>query len=241
MPYPYTLFLHSLLIILSLVSLLYLYLYRGNFPKLSPLKGYFLWFAFFILYNVAHIFAALLLQKFPIWSGIGYILALFFAAIATWHAFRVGLYFFGVTGKKYATLSWLYIIGVMSALSLHILFFEIPQPANENWIFWYSNRPIAFTYIFFMFVTGWTFAFGIMKSLSTLPGVILKLRALFLAFPALILPLAAYFYFAPTSVRDIKFAMAINIFALLSFILGNVVLGIVQGKHSENDMKNSKV
>jgi len=221
---PYS---HGALALLALVSGVYLLFWRKNFT-LDSVKEYFFWFALFFLYNATLATAAVFFPLYPVVAATGYILALFVLALGAWHGFRIGLRFLNTSKSLYNLLSKAYITGVLAAVFLHVLFFELPQVADENWLFWYTNRPVSLFYALFMFIAGWTVSFSMLKAVASLVRQSFKIRALLIAGAAFLLPIAAIFFFGVTQVSHIVLSLWLVGIALVLFLVGNILPGLAR-------------
>lgn len=228
MIYPYTAALQITLAALSFVSVIYLWGRKKDHRADFLLDSYFNWFLFFFLYNILLILPLVIFDELNVATGIFFASAMIFLGLATWHAVRFILSFIIVAESRRRFFATLYLIGVLMAALLFFVFPEVPTGSpDRNWVFWYGNRTVALIYSAFMFIAGWTFAFGNLRSISALNSAILRSRALFYALAGFTLPFAAFFYFGVKEVRDLQIASAISIVGLTLFVLGNNFIGIL--------------
>lgn len=226
MPYSATLAFHLLQGLLGFLSVLYLFSQREKF-HISPLKKYFTWFVFFVLYNVVLIIFTFVYDAVPVLSAVGYQIALVFLAIAAWQAFLTALEFLNMSDRTRRMLAILYITGAFLAVGIHFTFFEVPHALNANWLLWYPNQIVAIPYILFMFLAGWTFSFALARALFSASHIFLRTRALFMSISGFVLPFAALFYFAASKLSHIYMSFGIVIFAMALFVLGNIGVGML--------------
>ncbi len=229
MIYLYTAFLHGLMAILILLSLIYLF-YRKKEVEMSVVvvDNYFNWFFFYFFYNVFLVLPLVFFDRLNLFVGYSYYFALIFQAIAAWYAFKAGVGLMSVKKSTADILSFLYITGVMVAVLLHFLYPEVPAgTTDQNWVLWYSNQPRSLLYTFFMFVAGWTFALANLKGFNSISLVSLKIRACFFMLAAFTLPFAAFYYFGARNVNDIYLAFVFAVLGLLFFAVGNVIVRFI--------------
>ncbi|MBI2023477.1 hypothetical protein HYT01_02875 [Candidatus Giovannonibacteria bacterium] len=219
---PYTLALHGVMAGLCLGSLIYLF-YKKKDSNSKIYKNYFNWFLLFFLYNAALITPLLVFKEVFAASAYFYLLALLFLGIACWNAFKVGVSLLLHDKRLEKFWSGAYIIGIIGSVFLQFLFFEIPLIApGGKWIFWYSNN-IAYFYIFFMFVAGWTFAAAFIVGFKNLGSLQLKIKALALFGAGAVLPFAAFYYFRAVRIEHVYLAFFFSILGLVFFLAGNLV------------------
>lgn len=218
---------HTLLAILSLASAVY-FVFRRVSLRMITVRKYFFWFSLFFLYNLTLAISGALFSNSPFFSAVGYRVALFLLALGAWQAFVMGLVFLSVSPRIITRLSASYLVGVLAVIFLHVIFFEFPQAANENWLFWYSNRPISLLYTFFMFFAGWTVAFAVGKNMFSLKEKLLQIRSAFLTLGAFLLPIAALLYFGTNKIAHLEFSLWLVGIALVFFLIGNLGIGFLR-------------
>jgi hypothetical protein len=189
------------------------------------IESYFNWFFLYFIYNLLLVLPLLLYQNLNESTAIFYVLALFAQGAGAWQAYRAALQFW--QNRHHRIFSMMYIIGVTIAALLHAFYLEIPQgSADGNWVMWYKNRAVAFPYIAFMFLAGWTFAWQFLKGFNSLLGL-MKARTFFLMTTAFILPFAAFFYHGAQNLTHIYAAFVIAIAGLIMVIIGNNLIGFL--------------
>ncbi|MBI2610009.1 hypothetical protein HYW53_02425 [Candidatus Giovannonibacteria bacterium] len=230
MIYPYTVALHGVMALLSLLSSIYLF-YRKRDTDNESIGAFFYWFLYYFIYNFILALSIIIAGELNELVGISYAIALVFQGFAAWNAFNVALNLAGFNFFIRKSFSWLYLLGMLIASMLHLIYFEIPIGTSDaKWVLWYSNQPRSLFFTFFMFVAGWTFALVHFKALFLLHSAALKMRAFFFALAAFILPFAAWFYFGAQDVNDIFFAFLFAILGLVFLAVGNVVIGVLKGE-----------
>lgn len=220
---PYTLILHGVMAALCLGSLVYLF-YKKSDTNNKTFNGYFLFFLFFFLYNILLVAVAIFFRVSGDWVSWMYVAALISLAIAARSAYGVALTLLDIGESLKSTLSFFYIFGAIAVALGHLLFIKAPTlSADGNWIFWYGNNAVSYSYIFIMFVGGWTFAFAIIRGIASLRSGFQKMRAIFLSLGAFILPFAAFYYFVATKLSDIYLAFLFSILSLTFLLIGNLI------------------
>lgn len=223
MIYPYTLFLHLIMAFLCAGSLIYLIYNKKNF-SVSSLFYYSTWFLFYFLYNVILVLPLLLFKDLNYWSGIFYNFALVSLAFAVWFIFKMALNFLVLDRKKSSNISKLFIIIILLVTSLYFIFPEIPRGSEDGkWVFWYSNRLIAFLYSSFAFIAGWILGFSFLKEFRQISEISLRIRSSILSFISFILPFAAFFYFTAQTKIHLYLAFLISILCLTFLLIANFI------------------
>ncbi len=226
-------YIHAFLAILSFASVAYLFFRRGNF-RIGTVQKYFVWFLLFFLYNLVLAIVTILSSSSSFFAAVGYRIALLLLALGAWQAYEMGLIFLSVPERIRTILSKSYLWGILSVIGLHVIFFEVPQIVSENWIFWYSNRPISLLYTLFMFLAGWTVAFAIGKNAFLLNQKLLQIRSILLAFAAFLLPIAAFLYFGANKIAHLEFSLWLVGVALVLFLLGNTGVGLFRRREAKS-------
>jgi len=228
MIYPHTVLLHSLMAILSAISLLYLFFKKESLKK-HTIKLYFNWFLFFFLYNVFLVLPLLIFNELNIFTGVAYVLALLFLSLGGLQGFMLGLSFWDVDHTISRRLSLFYLIGAIFAVLLHVVFFEVPHGSLDgNLVLWYMNQPVSLFYALVVSVASWMVACALLKNIFSLLHFLLKIRLIFLSLSTLILPFAALFYFGATDVMPVYIAFLIVGISLSFFIMGNIGIGVLR-------------
>jgi len=221
----YTVWAHGIMATLTLASLIYLFFKKPS-ANLRAIRLYFNWFLFFFLYNLFLILPLVIFDRLNLITGIFFNTALLFLAIGAWYAFQVGLNLMAVRATLFKLFSTIYLFGVLFATVLYFIFPEVPRVTSDGkWILWYSNQPVSLFYSLLLAPAGWLFVVAIFKGWTSLKSRLLKTRACFFGFSGFILPFAAFYYFCSKSATDIYLSFSLIFLALVSFLIGNVVLG----------------
>lgn len=219
MIYPYPLFLHLLLAFISFSILIYIYKSK-KFAEVKSINYYRQWFFCYFAYSIFLSIPLFFFDRLSIGLFYFYVLALLSLAVGMWFIVNIVLDFWNFDLRVKKTLSYLYLIGVILASLLHLIFPEIPRPSEDGrWIFWYSNKAVSYFYIFFCFVAGYFWGISFIKDIKYVKAFSLKLRAIILALGGFILPFSALFYFYPKRSLDVYLAFGFLISGFIFLLI----------------------
>ncbi len=191
------------------------------------IKHWFSWFFLFLLYLTFLALPSLLGNVFSEinkMAGFLFIAGIFALGLGAWNGFVMGLSFLYINPKIRTFYSMAYLIVLGFILLLFGVFFENPRIGEDgNWIFWHSNLSLTLAYSSLMTIAAWTFAYSFFKGLPQLQDWKIRFSSVCMGIGSIILPLAAFFYFAGKSTTHLATAFIIVFTGLSFFLLGSIV------------------
>ncbi|KKU58241.1 MAG: hypothetical protein UX81_C0024G0001 [Parcubacteria group bacterium GW2011_GWA2_47_12] len=216
---PYTLALHGVMAILSLISLVHLF-YKKFDTNSKTFDAYVNWFLFFFLYNLFLVFPLIFFRELDFSASLIYVLALICLAIAAWNAFKVSLNIFGLNENSKKVVLFLYIFGAMLSAVAHLYASKVPELSPDGkWVFWYDSNLVSSAYVFIMFVAGFAFAASMIHGFLTIRSNLLKTKSILIFLGSFSLPFAVFYYFMATEIAHIYMA----------FLFSPIPCGLPQG------------